>query len=267
MQIIKAQPDNLNAIKQITHETISEVYHHYYAKGAVDYFLSHHSDEIIAKDIESGIVYLLMDAKEPIGTVTIRGNEICRLFVLPCHQHKGAGRQLLDFAEKAIAEEYSEIVLDSSLPAKRMYAKRGYAIVESHAITTENGDVLCYDVMKKNSNHGNTSINYDGRIFVPKVNTENGEVDRNTVFRYHQKENIIWAEYSGGDIRIGFLIGTVNSDGNLSFTYQHLNEAGQIRLGKCTSTPVLNGDKLELHETWQWLNGDESEGTSVISEI
>ena len=82
-----------------------------------------------------------------IGTVTLKGNEICRLFVLPDRQHKGVGQQLLDFAEEMIAKEYTEICLDSSLPAKSIYAKRGYIVVESHTIVAENGDVLCYDLM------------------------------------------------------------------------------------------------------------------------
>lgn len=43
-------------------------------------------------------------------------------------------------------------------------------------------------------------INYEGKIFVPKCNTENGEVDGQTRFYYHQKDNVIWAEYSGGEI-------------------------------------------------------------------
>ena len=38
---------------------------------------------------------LILDKEEAIGTVTIKENEICRLFVLPKYQHKGFGRQLL----------------------------------------------------------------------------------------------------------------------------------------------------------------------------
>ena len=101
---------------------------------------------------KNNYVFLYSDLKGNIvGTVTVKKNEICRLFVLPQNQHKGVGRQLLDFAEAIIAEEYSEICVDSSLPAKSIYMKRGYVIVEAHTIVTENGDVLCYDLMKKKS--------------------------------------------------------------------------------------------------------------------
>ena len=152
MQIIKAQSEKFDTIKRITHNTISEIYPHYYARGVVDFFLAHHNNENIMKDILAGIVYLILDGEEAVGTVTIKGNEICRLFVLPEYQHKGFGRQLLDFAEKMIVEEYTEIYLDSSLPAKSTYLKRGYIAVEARKIVAENGDVLCYDLMRKNSN-------------------------------------------------------------------------------------------------------------------
>ena len=151
MYIVKAQLENFEDVKLITHKTISEIYPRYYPKGVVDFFLAHHNDENIMKDILSEIVYLIIDDKEAIGTVTVKKNEICRLFVLPQKQHKGVGRQLLDFAEKIVEEEYPEIYVDSSLPAKSIYMKRGYVIVEAHTIVTENGDVLCYDLMKKKS--------------------------------------------------------------------------------------------------------------------
>lgn len=152
MQITKAQVENSEEVKSITHRTIAEIYPRYYPRGVVDFFLSHHSDENIWKDILAERVYLLLSGEEAIGTVTIRENKICRLFVLPEHQQKGVGAQLLDFAEKRIEEEYTEIILDSSLPAKIVYLKRGYVAMEAHTIVTENGDVLCYDLMKKNSN-------------------------------------------------------------------------------------------------------------------
>ena len=150
MNIVKAKIENFEDVKLITHKTIKEIYPHYYLRGVVDFFLEHHNSENITKDILADIVYLIMDGEEALGTVTIKGNEICRLFVLPQHQRKGAGKQLLDFAEERIANKYTDIILDSSLPAKDIYRKRGYMIIASHKVVTENEDVLCYDLMKKN---------------------------------------------------------------------------------------------------------------------
>ena len=112
-----------------------------------------------------------------------------------------------------------------------------------------------------------TKINYNGKVFIPKINSKNGEVDNQTVFKYHQNENVLWAEYSGGDIIKGNIIGIVSKESILDFYYQHINKNGQIRIGKCHSTPkVLESGKLELQEEWHWLNGDMSKGSSIIIE-
>ncbi len=112
-----------------------------------------------------------------------------------------------------------------------------------------------------------TAVSYDGKYFVAKANSENGEVDSSTVFSYHQNGNILWAEYDGGDIIRGNLIGTVSKSGELDFYYQHINKNNQIRIGKCHSAPrISDNGKTELSEEWQWLNGDKSKGYSVIVE-
>ena len=148
-QIIRAAVQDSQAVHSITVQTICAVYPHYYPAGAVEFFIAHHSDERIAADIASGIVYLLVKGETPVGTVTIRGNEICRLFVLPEYQGKGYGRILLDFAETAILAQHPQIVLDASLPAKSIYLRRGYVPGEFHTIETSNGDKLCYDILTK----------------------------------------------------------------------------------------------------------------------
>ena len=145
MAIRKAVINDFEIVKNITQTTIKSVYPKYYPEGAVNYFLTHHCDNNIRKDIENGYVYLISD----IGTVTIKENHINRLFVLPEFQKKGYGKQLMDFAERIISEEYKEIVTDASLPAKSLYLKRGYIEIKYNKIETENGDYLCYDEMKK----------------------------------------------------------------------------------------------------------------------
>lgn len=150
MHIIKASASDFARVRHITTQTIISVYPHYYPCGAVDYFLRHHSDQNIKTDIQHGSVYLCLNhEREAVGTVTIQGNEICRLFVLPDCQGNGFGRELLAFSEKKISETYSTITLSASLPAKPIYLKRGYVSESFHSILTENGDYLCYDFMVK----------------------------------------------------------------------------------------------------------------------
>lgn len=111
-------------------------------------------------------------------------------------------------------------------------------------------------------------INYNKRVFRSVRNSETGEVSSETLFYYHQKENLVWAEYSGGEIVFGNLIAKVSADDSLEMRYQHLNAEGELMTGKCVSKPEILADgKIRLYETWQWTSKDNSRGESVIEEI
>lgn len=105
----------------------------------------------------------------------------------------------------------------------------------------------------------------EDKYFTAIENSESGEVSGDTVFSYHQKGNAIWAEYSGGSIVKGFLLGTMDENHNLHFTYQHINVNGEIKSGSCNSRPQTENGKLRFYESWKWDNGEE--GTSIIEEI
>ena len=262
-----AEMTDLESVLQITHDTISEIYSHYYADGVVDFFLKHHSRENVLSDIENGIVWLLEEDGCLVGTVTVKGNAVNRLFVLPQHQSSGYGSQLMDFAENKIAEKFNYVHIDSSLAAKQMYLKYGYREKKTCRIPADNDDILIYDEMEKQVAKQWGRINYNNKIFTPQSNAENGEVDEETIFHYFQENDLFWAEYSGGDVLKGHMIGTVDEKGELEFHYQHLNKDRQVRIGKCHSIPyILENGKIALQEKWQWLNGDLSSGESVVVE-
>lgn len=110
-------------------------------------------------------------------------------------------------------------------------------------------------------------INYNNKLFKPVNNTENGETSNETVFRYKQVGNILTAEYEGGKIIFGHLIGLVDENGNIEMRYHQVNKKGELMTGICNSKPeqLANG-KIRLHETWQWTSGDQSKGQSIIEE-
>ena len=110
-------------------------------------------------------------------------------------------------------------------------------------------------------------IDYDGRRFRGRTNTENGEVGGETEFIYHHRDSLLWGTYRGGAVEEGHLLGTVFLDGRLSFCYHHRNVDGELMAGRCESTPTWEGRRLVLVEQWQWLTGDRSAGTSVVEEI
>lgn len=111
-------------------------------------------------------------------------------------------------------------------------------------------------------------ISYEGRNFRAISNSGTGEVSSATIFNYHQEENIVWAEYHGGDILRGQLIARALEDSSLDMRYQHINKKGELMIGRCSSIPeILPDGRIRLHESWQWECGDFSKGVSMIEEI
>jgi len=111
-------------------------------------------------------------------------------------------------------------------------------------------------------------INYNGRKFAGVSNTPNGQVSGDTVFSYSQHENMLLATYSGGSIKNGHMIGQVNEDNSLYFTYHHLDADGHLKSGYCNSIPeILPDGRIRLYEKWEWTHGGEGKGESVVEEI
>ncbi|WP_316844289.1 n-acetylglutamate synthase [Pedobacter psychrodurus] len=110
-------------------------------------------------------------------------------------------------------------------------------------------------------------INYNNKLFSPISNTENGETSNETIFKYKQRGNVLTAEYDGGKIISGHLIGLVDENGCIEMRYHQVNHQGELMTGICYSTPeLLENGKIRLHETWEWTSGDRSKGESVIEE-
>ena len=111
-------------------------------------------------------------------------------------------------------------------------------------------------------------MNYNNKTFSPVSNTDNGEVDGDTLFHYQQQGNILTCSYSGNAIVHGHLIGLVSEDGVINMRYHQVNQKGELMTGTCQSTPELLPDgRIRLHEKWQWTSGDHSQGESVLEEV
>lgn len=106
----------------------------------------------------------------------------------------------------------------------------------------------------------------DGRRFAAVSEVVGGEVRADTVFTYHERAGEVWAEYAGGAIRRGFLVGTRDGD-RLDFRYTQLNADGDTSTGHCMSiVSALPDGRLRLDETWQWESRTGS-GTSMVVEL
>lgn len=111
-------------------------------------------------------------------------------------------------------------------------------------------------------------IRIDGKILAALSNSGNGEVGAETLFTYHEDAHAVWAEYSGGRIIRGSMVGVRLSGNVLDLRYQHVSADGKIKTGICRSTLSLNAQgRLTVAESWKWTCDDHSQGESVLIEV
>ncbi|MET8676513.1 hypothetical protein ABZW18_02625 [Streptomyces sp. NPDC004647] len=105
----------------------------------------------------------------------------------------------------------------------------------------------------------------DGLVLAPVADQAPGQVGTRTRFEYHEARGRIWADYAGGDIVRGFLLGTREKD-RLDFRYVQLKQDGSTSSGHCESTVVeLDDGRIRLEERWEW-ESQRGSGTSVVEE-
>lgn len=106
----------------------------------------------------------------------------------------------------------------------------------------------------------------DGLTFAPVADQAPGQVGTRTRFTYHEQDGVVWAEYEGGDIVRGHLVGTRAGD-RLDFRYVQLKRDGGTACGHCVSTVRdLPDGRVRLEETWEWESRPGS-GTSVVEQL
>jgi len=95
------------------------------------------------------------------------------------------------------------------------------------------------------------AISLDGlRMHVIRT-AESGVVNADTIFRFHQQANEVWADYAGGGIRRGSLIGTVDGS-TLTFRYCQLQTNGTLDGGKSDCEVRTHEGRIQIVERFQW---------------
>ena len=149
--IRKYSNEDLERLSFIVCATIKKSYLKFYSPEAIEYFLELHSKENMKKDIPKGFTCMLESEGKIIGTGSIVGNEIKRVFILPEYQGKGYGKKIMTIIEgAAINQGIRKVELCASLPSKDFYLALGYKIVRSTHFLVNNNKKLEYYDMEKN---------------------------------------------------------------------------------------------------------------------
>ena len=146
----KAVAREAQIVYNIVQGTKTEIYPHFYTQAVVDFFGRLHSIDNIEKDIKDSRIDILSVDGKIIGTGSRTDNHITRVYVLPEYEGKGYGSVIMEHLESDIFSEHEECVLDASLPATMFYEHRGYRTVEHKKHDIGDGEVMIYEIMRKN---------------------------------------------------------------------------------------------------------------------
>ncbi|MDF3310686.1 hypothetical protein P3H15_37370 [Rhodococcus sp. T2V] len=105
-------------------------------------------------------------------------------------------------------------------------------------------------------------IDYDGRRFC------NPADDDGVIAQYHQQGNLVWADFSGGNVRRGTVNGTCDSEGILGLAYTMVLVSGEVVVGYTLSTPESDASgRIRLREEWERYGASATTGISYLEEI
>lgn len=145
----KAVKEDASQITGLVQETIKTVYPKYYPQEVVEFFCELHSREAVDKDISDGNTWMFFEGRHPMGTGSLRGDHITRVYVHPDFQGKGYGSLIVKKLEEEIFSKHDRVFLDASLPACCLYEALGYKTLRHDKRLVENGVVLVYEIMEK----------------------------------------------------------------------------------------------------------------------
>lgn len=150
VKIREFKKSDLSYIKNLIYKTIDVCYRGVYCAEAVQFFKDWHNDEKILKNAKEGYTIILDENSRIVGTGTIVGDEIMRVFVDPAFQKCGFGKVIMQKLEDAALSNGIEAVkLDASIPSKNFYDSLGYVTLKETFLELENNERLDYYKMQK----------------------------------------------------------------------------------------------------------------------
>ena len=93
-----------------------------------------------------------------------------------------------------------------------------------------------------------------------------GLISSETLFTFAENDTLVSAQYAGGRIALGYLIGRRNAE-RIDFQYVQADQSGRIDTGRSTcDVVVLAGGRLRLVEHFTW-ESREGRGTNVLEQV
>lgn len=124
--IVRVNEENLTSAAKIHAESWQDSHSAFCSEAFIKQHTAAHQKVYLEKEMRDGKQLYMLIKEFPVGIVSIKGNLIENLYVLPAEQHKGYGTELLLFAVKKCNEKPCLWVLDNNEKAQSLYRKYGF---------------------------------------------------------------------------------------------------------------------------------------------
>jgi hypothetical protein len=111
-----------------------------------------------------------------------------------------------------------------------------------------------------------SKINLDKKRMHVTNTHPSGVVDVDTIFEFTQEEDMVYAKYAGGGIKLGYLVGKLTGR-DLEFRYTQIQKSGVLDGGHsmCKVRQTVDGVvRIEEHFEWESRQG---EGINIFEEV
>jgi N-acetylglutamate synthase-like GNAT family acetyltransferase len=141
---------DIDAVYKLVQTTIKISYADVYPPEAIDYFVHHHSKDNILKDMERGYIVVAEANGRLMGTGTLIGSSVRRVFINPPDQGKGSGNLIVKALEQqAKSSGVNKLELSSSLKSREFWESNGFKLVKEFGLPVANDKHLIYYEMVK----------------------------------------------------------------------------------------------------------------------
>ncbi len=141
---------DLESVRDLIHRTIDVCYNGFYLEEIMDYFDMYNWEGNILKAAQDGYIAVAEMQGKIVGTGSIIGDTILRVFVDPAHQQQGLGRMIMNELERqAAADSVRTVQLRALTNAAKFYESLGYSTIDRGLVEFGNSGYLEYYMMQK----------------------------------------------------------------------------------------------------------------------
>lgn len=141
---------DLDSVKELINRTIDVCYNGFYLEEVMNYFDMYNWDGNILKAARDGYIVVVEMQGKIVGTGSVIGDTVLRVFIDPDHQKQGLGRVIMNELEKrAEANGVKILQLRALANARKFYESLGYSTVDRGLVEVDNDRHLEYYQMEK----------------------------------------------------------------------------------------------------------------------